>query len=181
MNLLRRCSFLLLFFVLGVAFVAASDGTSTTDDTPNKTLPDMNVTALGGDLVDIVEHYGNNGKITVFSFWATWCAPCKKELGNIADIYEEWQDLYDVEVVAVSTDDARTVMNVQPYVDGKAWPFDVLLDSNEALKQALGIRLIPHTIIVDQEGNIVYEHTGYSSGDEYELEDKISELSSDDE
>ncbi len=176
MNLLRRCSFLLLFFVLGVAFVAATDGPDTTPDAPVKTLPNLSVKALGGDLVDIVEQYGNNGKITVFSFWATWCAPCKKELSNIADIYEEWQDLYNVEVVAVSTDDAQSVMKVQQYVDGKSLPFDVLLDSDESLKQALGIRLIPHTIITDQAGNIVYEHTGYSEGDEYDLEDHISEL-----
>ncbi|MEZ4888181.1 MAG: TlpA disulfide reductase family protein [Chitinophagales bacterium] len=179
MNLLRRCSFLLLFFALGVAFVAATNGPDGTPDAPTKTLPNLNVKALGGDLVNIVEHYGGNGKITVFSFWATWCAPCKKELGNIADIYEEWQDLYNVEVVAVSTDDAQSAMKVQQYVDGKLLPFDVLLDSDESLKQALGIRLIPHTIVTDQEGNIVYEHTGYSEGDEFELEDFISELNGD--
>ena len=180
MNLVRRCSFLLLFFALGMAFVAATDGPTTGSTAPAKTLPDMNVSTLDGDLISILETYGQNGKITIFSFWATWCAPCKKELSNIADIYEEWLDLYNVEVVAVSTDDAQSSSKVQQYVDGKALPFDVLLDSDESLKQALGIRLIPHTIIVDQAGNIVYEHTGYSEGDEYDLEDYIIELSEND-
>lgn len=177
MNLVRRCSFLLLFFALGSIFVAATDGPDTTTDAPTKTLPDLNVKALGGDMVNILEKYADNGKITVLSFWATWCAPCKKELSNIADIYDEWLDLYDVEVVAVSTDDAQSTMKVQQYVDGKVLPYDVLLDSDEALKQALGIRMIPHTIVLNQEGKIVFEHTGYSEGDEYELEELIAKLS----
>ena len=37
-----------------------------------------------------ISDLNNKGPI-VISFWATWCKPCKKELNNIAEIYEDWQ------------------------------------------------------------------------------------------
>ena len=48
----------------------------------NKSLPDVTVKTLKGESKNIQE-FGKNGKITVVSFWATWCAPCKKELDAI--------------------------------------------------------------------------------------------------
>jgi peroxiredoxin len=43
----------------------------------------------------------------IISFWATWCIPCINELDAIVDIYEELEK-DNVEVIAISTDDART-------------------------------------------------------------------------
>lgn len=138
-------------------------------------LPEISLNNTEGEKVDVAE-YGNNEKITVFNFWATWCTPCKKELNNIAEMYEDWQDDYNVEVIAVSIDDAKTTSRVKAYVNGQAWDYDVLLDSNQDLKRALNFQTVPYTIVVDQEGNIVDRHTGYVEGDEYELEEKIAEL-----
>jgi len=138
-------------------------------------LPSVTIANLDGDDVDIAS-YGENNKITVFSFWATWCAPCKKELNNIADLYDDWREDYDLEVIAVSTDDSRSSDKVQAYVDGVGWDFDVLLDVNEDLKRALNFQTVPYTIVVDSEGDIMYEHSGYVEGDEYELEEIIKEL-----
>ena len=138
-------------------------------------LPDELVTTLDGDKLNIAE-YGENGKITVISFWATWCAPCKKELNNISDIYPDWQDAYDVELVAVSVDDARDVAKVKPYINGQGWEFEVLSDPNQDLQRALNFQSVPYTIVVDHEGDIMYEHNGYVEGDEYELEEVIQTL-----
>jgi len=67
MNFLKT-TFLLVFSLL-VFTVHAQD----------KSLPSVNVKTLEGKTVDI-QDFAKNGKITVISFWATWCAPCKKEL-----------------------------------------------------------------------------------------------------
>jgi peroxiredoxin len=140
-----------------------------------QTLPDINLKDLNGKLVNVGD-YSRKGKIVIVSFWATWCTPCKKELNNISDLYEEWKSKYDVTVVAVTIDNARNVMKVKPYVDGQAWPFDVLLDVNSDLMRAMNVINPPHTFLIDKTGNVVYSHTGYLEGDEYTLEEKIKAL-----
>jgi cytochrome c biogenesis protein CcmG, thiol:disulfide interchange protein DsbE len=140
-----------------------------------QTMPEITLKDVNGKNINVSE-YSKNGKITIISFWATWCTPCKKELSNINDLYEEWQEKYGLVLVAVSTDNSRNVPKVKPFVDGQGWEFDCLLDINEDLKRALNAPLIPYTVLLDQKGNIVYTHTGYIEGDEYMLEEKIKSL-----
>ena len=52
----------------------------------------------------------------------------------------------------------------------------MLSDQNQELQKALDFQTVPQTFIIDKEGNIVYDHAGYTPGDEYELEDKIKAL-----
>ncbi len=140
-----------------------------------QTLPDLNLKDVNGKVVN-VKDYAKKGKIVIISFWATWCTPCKKELNNINELYDEWKTKYDVIVVAVSIDNARNVMKVKPYIDGQAWPFDVLLDVNSDMMRAMNVVNPPHTFLLDKAGNIVYSHTGYLEGDEFALEEKIKAI-----
>ncbi len=163
MNLLRSillCSFSLFLF------------TATAQD---KALPDVNVKTLEGKTVNMQE-FGKSGKITVISFWATWCAPCKKELDAIADVYSDWQDDYDMELVAVSIDTRRAAATIPALVASKGWEYTILSGNPTALQTAFNFQTIPQTFLVNQEGKIIYHHNGYVPGDEYELEDKIKAL-----
>jgi cytochrome c biogenesis protein CcmG/thiol:disulfide interchange protein DsbE len=138
-------------------------------------IPSVKLRTLKGKMVDIQEYTGQ-GKPTIISFWATWCAPCKKELDAIALFFEDWQVTYGVELLAISIDDQRALAKVGPMVQSKGWPFTVLSDSNQQLKNALNFQSVPQTFLLDKDGRIVYSHTGYVPGDEYELEDKIREV-----
>ena len=140
-----------------------------------KNIPSVEIKTLDGQSVDIQE-YAQNGKITVVSFWATWCSPCKKELDAIADLYEGWQEEYDMELVAITMDTQRALAKVKPMVESKGWPFIILSDANQVLRNSLNFQTIPQTFLLDKEGNIVYTHSGYVPGDEYELEEKIKAL-----
>lgn len=140
-----------------------------------KTLPSVNVKTLQGQSLNVQE-LGKSGKITVISFWATWCSPCKKELDAIKDYYEDWQKDYGVELVAVSVDDARTAAKIPAMVEEKGWHYRVLLDSNKEFQTAANIASVPHTFLLNKSGQIVFEHTGYAPGDELELEEKIKAL-----
>ena len=109
----------------------------------------------------------------IVSFWATWCIPCINELDAIVDIYEELEK-DNIEVIAISTDDARTKKRVRPMINGKDWNFKILLDENHDLKRALNIVGIPHTIIT-KGAKIIYRRIGYSPGEEVDLFDFIRE------
>ncbi len=141
-----------------------------------KKLPDVEVQTLDGKRVNISD-YGKNGKITVINFWATWCGPCKLELNNITQIYDEWLQDYNVELVAVSIDDSRNTAKVKSFAQTQGWPFEILLDPNQDLKRAFNFQMPPFTVLTNQEGYIVSTHLGYKNGDELILEDHIKSLS----
>lgn len=141
-----------------------------------KSLPSISLSDIRGNKVNVAD-LGKSGKLTVISFWATWCIPCQKELSNISEMYEEWQTKYNMQLVAVSIDDSRNVPKVKPLVEAKRWDYQVLLDVNQDLKRDLNIQSVPFTVVVDQNGKIVYTHSGYVEGDEYVLEEEIKKLS----
>jgi len=109
----------------------------------------------------------NQNNFYIVSFWATWCIPCINELDAIVDIYEDLEK-DNIEVIAISTDDARTKKRVRPMISGKDWNFKILLDENHDLKRALNIVGIPHTIIT-KGTKIIYRRVGYSPGEEVDL------------
>lgn len=138
-------------------------------------MPSVDVKTLDGQTINI-QDYANNGKITIISFWATWCSPCKKELDAIADMYEDWQEDYDVELLAITIDTQRALAKVPGMVESKGWEYTILSDSNQKLQQALNFQTVPQTFVLNAEGAISYSHSGYLPGDEYELEDVLKEL-----
>lgn len=146
-----------------------------TSDNLTKQLPNISIADLQGKQVNIQE-YAKKSKITILSFWATWCAPCKRELDAISELYPTWQEQYNTRLVAITIDNARALTQVKPLIEEKGWEFDVLSDAKQELQQALNFQAIPQTFVVDEGGNILYQHEGYTPGDEYELEKIIKEL-----
>ena len=118
----------------------------------------------------------NDGNPIIINFWATWCSPCKRELTNIAFLYDDWVEETGVKLIAVSIDDVRNVSKVQPYVDGKEWEYEILLDMNQDFKRAMGVNGIPHTFLVDKSGKIVWQTNTYAEGEEYHLYDLVKKL-----
>ena len=108
----------------------------------------------------------NGGKPIMICFWATWCKPCVKELTAISDVYDEWVEETGVKIYAVSIDDARSSSRVQPFVNGRGWDFQVLLDENSAFRKAMNVVNPPHTFILNASKEIIYQHPAYVDGDE---------------
>jgi len=175
-KLLIFCFIAFLTFISVQTFAQEATGTETAKKMfTEKTLPVVTLSDMNGKKVNVSD-LGKTGKITVFSFWATWCIPCKKELSELDKVYEEWQKKYNLDLVAVSIDDVRNTAKVKTYVNGEGWTYNVLLDINQDLKRAMGIQSVPYTVLVDKKGNIVYIHNGYLEGDELELEKEIQKI-----
>ena len=135
-------------------------------------LPNIEVKTLKGDAFNISE-LDNDGNPIVISFWATWCKPCKKELNNISEVYEDWQEETGVKLVAISIDDTRSMAKVAPYINSSDWEYEVYLDPNKDLCRLLGVSTVPHTFLLNSKKEIVWQHRGYVEGDEEALYNKI--------
>jgi thiol-disulfide isomerase/thioredoxin len=155
--------FLLLFLFVGLHSYS------------QKNLPDLNLSALDGKNISLKNDFAEKDKLYIFSFWASWCAPCINELDEMNEIQAEWKKTINFEVIAVATDDTRTQKRVKPLVSGKEWEYTILLDTNQDFKRALSIVNIPYTIVV-KNNKIVHIQNGYVPGNELDLFEKLKTL-----
>ncbi|MCH5220756.1 MAG: TlpA family protein disulfide reductase [Muribaculaceae bacterium] len=160
---MKKTFLALALLLLNIAFVAEAQ------------LPSVSLKTIDGKTIDTAT-LSNDGKPFIIDFFATWCKPCIRELKAIQEVYDDWQDETGVKLIAVSIDEAQNINKVKPLVDSNSWDYEVLLDPNSDFKRALGIQMIPYTLIVDGKGNIVYKHNGYTDGAEQELIDIVRGL-----
>jgi len=155
--------FLVLFLIVGLHSYS------------QKNLPDLNLSTLEGKNISLKNDFAEKDKLYIFSFWASWCAPCINELDEMNEIQAEWKKTINFEVIAVATDDTRTQKRVKPLVSGKEWEYTILLDTNQDFKRALSIVNIPYTIVV-KNNKIVHIQNGYVPGNELDLFEKLKTL-----
>ncbi|MFV0468838.1 MAG: TlpA family protein disulfide reductase [Dysgonomonas sp.] len=138
-------------------------------------LPSVSLKNIDGKTINTAD-LSNDGKPIIISFFATWCKPCQRELKAINEVYDEWREETGVKVIAVSIDEAQNAAKVKPLVDGFGWDFDVVLDPNSDFKRALGVNLIPASIVLDGNGKIVSSRTGYTDGSEEHLIEEVRKI-----
>jgi|SRR5699024_3681071 len=155
---------LITVFFLSIASVMMAQ-----DRVPNIKLKDMQGKTVS--MQDI-----SKDQLVVVSLWATWCVPCIKELEAIKDVYDEWQEETGVKIYAVTVDDPRTVKRVRPMVNGKDWDYEIVFDTNNDFKRAVGASAIP-MLFVAKDNEILYRRNGYAPGAEDELFEKLQEFS----
>ena len=140
-----------------------------------RNIPSVDIKTMTGEIFN-TSGIDNKGKPLVISFFALWCKPCLRELTAIADVYQDWQDETGVKVVAISIDDARSMANVMPTVNGNGWEYEFYCDPNGDFKRAMGVNMIPHIFILNGQKQVVYQHTSYAEGGENELFEIIKKV-----
>ena len=137
----RNLLLLLLTLILALPILAARAGCGTWS------APDIK-----GEHFKITDHLG--GSPIVLVFWATWCAPCKKEMDDQRPLFEGLIK-QGVNVIFVAEDDSKSQSKVKPYIESKGYAWPVLLDPDrEILKRYGGTGPIPYTVVLDREGNV---------------------------
>ena len=164
-------TFRLLFLLVFISTCALAQESVFT----YKKLPSVNLKTVKG-LPFTSDSITNNGKPIIISFWATWCKPCVRELSTISDVYDEWVTETGVKMYAISVDDSRSTTLVAPMINGKGWDFNVLLDPNSDFKRAMNVGPIPHTFLLNGKGEVVFQHTSFSEGDELSLIEMVRKL-----
>jgi len=158
--------YIILFLFLTAHSVQAQQ------DSVLRSMPSVDIRNLDNSVFN-TSQFNNDGKPMIIDFWATWCKPCIEELNAINEEYADWQKETGVKLIAISVDDARTMSRVAPFVNGRSWPFENYLDPNGDLKRALNVNMPPHTFVVNGKGEIVWQHVGYTQGNEVELYEAV--------
>ena len=82
-----------------------------------------------------------------------------------------------LEVLSITTDDARTKSQVKPYIKKNRYSFTVLYDTDSSvIAQYNPSKTLPFTVVVDRQGNIAKVASGYNPGDEVALEELTTQL-----
>ena len=89
------------------------------------------------------------GKWLIINFWATWCAPCLKEMPDLERFYQQNRD--SAQVWGVSFEDGDKAA-IQAYVDRVGVTFPILGYGQDPLTGYGEVRVLPTTFVIDPDG-----------------------------
>ena len=140
------------------------------DKQRNIMLPDLSVRLLDGKKVRLSALL-EEGPLLV-SFWATWCAPCKKEMIFLEEFHQKYNE-NSFRVLAISTDSPKSMSKVKSYIRAKKHTFLVGIDPNQDIAKKMNALLMPTTLILNKDRKVSWYHQGFIPGDEKEIEAQI--------
>ena len=141
-----------------VQLASAEPAAAETETTaPAVTAPDFTVYDLDGNPVSLSDYFG---KPIVLNFWASWCGPCKMELPDFQETYDELGG--DVQFLIVNlTDGSReTVETASAYLKEQGYTLPAYYDTQLSAAAAYGVNAIPCTYFIDAQGRAVARSSG---------------------
>jgi thiol-disulfide isomerase/thioredoxin len=116
--------------------------------------PSVNLPVVGGGTSDLS---ADRGKVVLVNFWATWCEPCKAEMPGLQQLADELRDqpfrLYSVDL---QEDSAQIHSFEQQY----GLDLYALMDQDGDATRAYGVRALPSTFLIDQNGTLKLQRLG---------------------
>lgn len=130
---------------------------------------DLPLQTLAGAQANLRDY---TGQVIVVNFWATWCAPCRAEMPELEAFYQAHQN-GGLALLAVNAGEPAN--RAQAYIDEGGYSFPVMLDPDGLVADYFGgVRGMPTTFVLDQQGEIIYQHVGPL--DRTILEEKVTPL-----
>jgi len=110
------------------------------------------------------------GQVLFINIWATWCPPCMAEMPEIAKLYSEVNNEVSFLMLSVDKDQHKA----KKWVAEKKFPVPVYF--LEQLSPDLSYEAIPTTWVIDEEGKIVFRHSGMAQYNTSDFRDFLRSL-----
>ena len=123
--------------------------------------PDFTVYDTDGNPVNLSDCFG---KPIVLNFWASWCGPCKAEMPEFQQVYEELGD--QIQFLMINCTGGReTLESAKDFIEDSGYTFPVFYDLDLDASMTYGTSSIPVTFFIDAEGYLVTYVPGRTSAD----------------
>lgn len=118
-----------------------------------KPAPEFTLVDTNGKAVHLSDF---RGKVVLLNFWATWCAPCRKEFPELVKTYGDGAS--DVVVVGINMQENRD--QVRQFADEFGADFPILIDPKAEAAEAYRLLGLPSSYFIDQQGVLRQQHFG---------------------
>ncbi len=152
---MKKTALLTIVLILGAAAAAP-----TAQIVPNMPAPAFALKDLSGKTISLADL---RGKIVVLNFWATWCPPCRAEIPDFVEFYNQ-NKATGLEIVGVSVDNIPAAQ-VQAFVNKNKMTYPVAMFTEKIVRDYGPIDAIPTTFIIDKTGRVRYTQVGMMGGE----------------
>ncbi len=132
--------------------------------------PDFVLKSISGKNYRLSEY---RGKVVLVSFWASWCGECRSQLEGLTGLYDRYEGA-GLEMLAVSLDRERS--QVADAAEAIGLRFPALHDVGGDVGKQYDVRKLPYVVLIDRDGTIRSEYTGYRRGQEEQYLQRAREL-----
>ena len=156
----------IFIYLLSLSIISCSSESNNKD--PEATVTQKKITErnfLGEfELIDLNNVMTNsskwNGQYKLINFWATWCAPCRREIPLLNNTQKEYQDM-SLQIIGIAVD---VLDDVIAYSEETSFEYPVLVGEEEAIAIAENANIefigLPFTMLVDDQNEIIKTHLG---------------------
>lgn len=121
-------------------------------------LPSWSETGMVGKPAPKVPGLEQTSGPVLIDFWASWCGPCQESFPWMNQLKTTYPELT---IIAVNLDEDRA--DAQKFLAGKNIQFDIVYDSAGALAEQFQVDGMPSSYLVNADGVIIEQHTGFFS------------------
>lgn len=162
----RRVQIVLSFLLLASGLMS---GCGKLESGSGEKAPEFVLKDLNGKEVKLSDF--KKKKVVILNFWATWCGPCRLEIPQLVEFYNQYQK--DVEIVGISVDQGTGAEEkVKNFARKYNVNYPLLMYTNKVIQDYGGITGIPTTFVLDRNRKIYKKYRGYRSKDVFEKDIK---------
>ena len=131
--------------------------------------PDFNLADLDGNVINFSAY---EGQVIMLTFWGTWCGPCRQEIPDFIELYDQYNNKgLEIVGIAIQSGSAENIKRFSEYYKIN-YPILTDINGNESYKafsdygliSGVGTRAVPTTFLIDRDGNIVKTYRGARPG-----------------